>query len=142
MRFLALILLVYSIFTYANTDFGLWGTACSNDGFFIKVSEESSPLVINDNQIVISIHAKENPDGVIHFFYDKTLDLGAGGMNLDWDNVSLQSDVAEMKINGDAGVFKWNGFFNDRSKKYFWVNEPDFVQGYAEHNVIKLHRCK
>ena len=142
MKNLALLLFFLSVSSYAGSNLGLWGTTCDDDGFIFHFSEKSTPLIINDNQIVISIHAKENADNIINVFFDRTLDLGRGGMNFNWKSVSSTMKVAEMKVINRTGFFTWNGFFDNRKKKYFWVKNPDFVKTYAENGVITLHKCK
>ncbi|HCL5253783.1 TPA: hypothetical protein N2G30_003977, partial [Salmonella enterica] len=75
-------LLFISIATHASSNFGMWGTTCDDDGFSININNKPNPLIVNDNQIVINIHAKEIDNNKINLFYDSTADLGRGGMNL------------------------------------------------------------
>jgi hypothetical protein len=141
MRNLAFLLFLISMSSFASSNFGRWGTTCGEDDFVIDLHKKETPLIVNDNQIVISIHAVEE-NNTVEFFYNKTLDLGRGGMNFDWNNVSSTTKIAEMKVVDQTGFFRWKGFFDMRKKKYFWISEPDFVQFYAKDGVIELHKCK
>ena len=136
------LLLLISMTTHANSNFGMWSTSCDNDGFSIKIDNKPTSLVVNDNQIVINIHAKEVDNNKIDIFYDSVADLGRGGMNFDWKNVSPIKPVAELSIIKKNGEFRWKGFFDNKKLKYFWVNDPDFMQFYADDGVIILHKCE
>jgi len=136
------LLLLISMTTLANSNFGMWSTTCDNDGFSIKINNKPTSLVVNDNQIVINIHAKEVDNDKIDIFYDSVADLGRGGMNFDWKNVSPIKPVAELSIIKKNGEFRWKGFFDNKKLKYFWVNDPDFMQSYADDGVIILHKCE
>ena len=61
-------LMFVSSFSYAGSDFGTWGTTCDDNGFIISLKEDSSPLVVSDNQIVISMHSKKSPPRLLMFF--------------------------------------------------------------------------
>ena len=80
-------LMFVSSFSYAGFDFGTWGTTCDDNGFIISLKEDSSPLVVSDNQIVISMHSKKITSKVIDVFFDNALDLGQGGMGFNWEEV-------------------------------------------------------
>jgi len=134
-------LLLISIATYADSNFGMWSTSCDDDSFSIFIDNKPNPLVVNDNQIVINVHAKEISKGKVDIFYDSVADLGRGGMNFDWKNVSSTTPLAELNIVNQNGELRWKGFFDNKKSKYYWVNDPDFVQSYAENGVIKLHKC-
>lgn len=73
------VFLFVSLTTCASSNFGVWSTSCSNEeGFAINIESKSNPLIVNDNQIVINIHAKETHKNKIDIFYDGTADLGGG----------------------------------------------------------------
>lgn len=134
-------LLLISIATHADSNFGIWGTSCDDDGFSITIDNKPNPLVVNDNQIVVNVHAKEIYKDKVDIFYDSVADLGRGGMNFDWKNVSSTAPLAELTIVNKNGELRWKGFYDNKKTKYYWVVEPDFVQSYAENGVIKLHKC-
>jgi len=141
MKILTLVMFLVSFSSSATSDLGKWGTSCDEDGFSIKVSEVPSALVINDNQIVIATTATQISDNEIDVFFNKTLDLGKGGMNFKWDEVNKSKKIAKITFSGGEGVLKWEGFFNKKTNSYFWVSDPDFVQSYAEAGVIKMKKC-
>lgn len=130
-----------SLTSYANSDFGLWGTTCDDEGFSIKIDSKPNPLVVNDNQIVVNVHATEVSKDKFDIFYDNVADLGRGGMNFDWKNVSSDTPLAELNIVNQNGELRWKGFYDSKKSKYYWVNDPDFVQYHAENGVIKLRKC-
>ncbi|WP_312229858.1 hypothetical protein [Pseudescherichia sp.] len=138
-----IVFLFVSLATCASSNFGVWSTSCSDgEGFTINIESKSNPLIVNDNQIVINIHAKEIQKNKIDIFYDGTADLGRGGMNFDWNNVSSTMPLAELNIINQNGELQWKGFYDMKKSKYYWTNDPDFVQSYAENGIIKLHKCK
>jgi len=141
MKIWPLILLFISISTHADSNFGMWGTTCDGDGFSININNKPNYLVVNDNQIVIKVHAKEIDSNKISLYYDSVADLGRGGMNFGWKNVSRIKPVAELSIIKKSGELRWKGFYDNKKSKYFWITEPDFVQSYSEGGVIKLHKC-
>lgn len=142
MKFLPLGMLLISMTTHANSNFGVWGTTCNDDGFYIEINNKPSLLIVNDNQIVINMHSKEVDNNNYYIFFDSVADLGRGGMNLDWKHVSPTKPVAELSIINQNGNLQWKGFYDDMKMKYFWIKDPDFVQSYAENGVITLHKCE
>lgn len=69
MKNIFLILIFVSSFTYAGSDFGTWGTSCDDNGFILSLKEDSSPFVVSDNQIVVSIHSRRINHKVIDVFF-------------------------------------------------------------------------
>ncbi|MEG6216501.1 hypothetical protein UXO42_15290 [Enterobacter quasihormaechei] len=134
-------LLLISVATHADTNLGMWSTSCDDDSFSILLDNKPNPLVVNDNQIIVNVHANVISKGKVVIFYDSVADLGRGGMNFDWKNVSSTTPLAELTINKQNGELRWKGFYDNKKSKYYWVNDPDFVQSYAENGVIKLHKC-
>lgn len=141
-KLLASILMIFAFQVEAAPPNGIWSTECgASDAFDLKISSSPSDLVVNDNQIVVqyvSVMALENK---VDLYFIKPIDLGRGGMSINWSNVSGKMKIAELTFYGDSGVLNWSGFYNISDKKYFWVDGPDFVQNYSEHGVIKLKRC-
>ncbi|ATG04002.1 Uncharacterised protein [Lelliottia amnigena] len=135
-------LLFISITIHAGSNFGVWSTTCDDDGFSINIEEKPSPLVVNDNQIVINSHSKEVDNNKINILYDSVTDLGRGGMNFDWKSVSSTMPIAVLSVNNNNGKLLWKGFYDNKKSKYYWINDPDFVQSYAENGIIKLHKCE
>lgn len=121
-------LIFVSSFTYAGSDFGAWGTSCDDNGFILSLKEDSSPFVVSDNQIVVSIHSRRINHKVIDVFFDDTLDLGIGGMGFNWGDVDKTKKIAELTYSENKGART--------------VKEPDFIQTYAKNNVITLIKCE
>ncbi|KAB8312660.1 hypothetical protein EH228_06175 [Erwinia endophytica] len=142
MRYLFVFLLSFSISSYANDDLGEWGTTCDDDGFYFPLEQKISPLVVNDNQIVISIHSSVVNNGVIDVYLDGPLDLGSGGMNIKWDDVDKTKKIAEFNYKNETGYLKWFGFFDKKKKKYFWSKDPDFVRTYSYDGAVKMKKCE
>lgn len=136
------ILLILSLTAKAEIPNGTWSTECgSNDAFDLKISNSPSDLVVNDNQIVVQYASKKASENKVDLYFIKPIDLGRGGMYINWNNVSGEMRIAELTFSGDSGVLKWSGFYDIINKKYFWINDPDFFQNYSEHGVINLKNC-
>ncbi|HFR5725675.1 TPA: hypothetical protein ACHW3K_005179 [Escherichia coli] len=143
MKNIFLILIFVSSFTYAGSDFGTWGTSCDDNGFILSLKEDSSPFVVSDNQIVVSIHSRRINHKVIDVFFDDTLDLGIGGMGFNWGDVDKTKKIAELTYSeNNKWLMKWFGFWDAKKNTRFWVKEPDFIQTYAKNNVITLIKCE
>ena len=143
MKVILIALMFISSFTYASSDFGTWGTTCDDDSFLISLKENSSPLIVSDNQIVISVHSKKINSKVIDVFFDNTLDFGRGGMGFNWGSIDKTKKIAELTYDSkNKGTMKWFGFWDTKKHANFWVKEPDFVQSYAKDGVIDLIRCE
>lgn len=126
---------------FASSNYGTWSSKCnSDDAFTITLKDSKTPLVINSNQIIISIHSKKMNNN-IEVYYNNTIDLGAGGMKLDWSNVSNSKAVANIILNEDTGYMKWYGFFDKKTNSFFWNMEPDFVQNFEKNGIITIYRC-
>ncbi|WP_271461237.1 hypothetical protein [Pantoea leporis] len=142
MKFLATIFFIVSLTAKADLPNGIWSTECgASDAFDLKISNSLSGLVVNDNQIVVqyaSVMASENK---VDLYFIKPIDLGRGGMTINWSNVSGEMRIAELAFSGDSGVLNWSGFYDISDNKYVWINEPDFVQNYSEHGAINLKHC-
>ena len=99
---------------------GYW--SCKNTGgqTIIK-SLDSVKLEISSNQIWIltSLKEKKDSNAVFYIYLVKPLDLGRGGMNLDWDNFSKSVPIGRLlKINDSMIIKKWYGFYNRTNAKY------------------------
>jgi len=141
MRLTAAIIVLTAFTSSAQSHAIEWKTRCDDEAFSLPVDQQSHPLVVNENQIVISVHTKRIDANKIGFFLDKTLDLGTGGMMLNWDNFSKTAKIADMTFKGREAVFRWYGFFDNVQQKRVWVAQPDFVETYAKNGQIKLITC-
>lgn len=140
MRYSLILLLAISFASIATDNFGAWATTCNDDGFYFPFDNKTSPLVVNDNQIVVSVHSiiKEN---VVNVYLDGPLDLGRGGMNIKWDDIDKSKKIAEMEYKNKSGHLKWFGFFDKKKNTYFWHENPDFVQSHSNGGVVNMTRC-
>lgn len=141
MRFFLIFLLAISFTSSAGDNFGTWATTCNDNGFYFPFEQKTSPLVVNDNQIVVSIHSIIK-DGVVDVYFDGPLDLGRGGMNIKWDDIDKSKKIAELEYKNKSGNLKWFGFFDKKKNKYFWSGDPDFVQSYSHDGIVKMIRCE
>lgn len=141
MRLTAAIIVLTAFTSSAQSHAIEWKTRCDDEAFSLPVDQQSHPLVVNENQIVISVHTKRIDANKIGIFLDKTLDLGTGGMMLNWDNFSKTAKIADMTFKGREAVFRWYGFFDNVQQKRVWVAQPDFVETYAQNGQIKLIAC-
>ncbi|MFK8257389.1 hypothetical protein ACFL9S_06330 [Erwinia sp. AnSW2-5] len=141
MKIITACLFLLSFTVNAQSHLGTWGTTCDDDSFSIQLSKNTTPFIVNENQIVVSIHAKEVSANQVAVYFDKPLDLGTGGMTLDWENFSTTKAVAEITIKGSSGLFRWHGFFDKSKNKYVWIDGPDFAEEQAKDGVIKLKKC-
>ena len=141
MNYFLAFLLGVSFVSNANDGIGVWGTSCNDDGFYFPFEQKISPLVVNDNQIVISVHSIIK-NGVADVYLDGPLDLGRGGMEFKWGNIDKSKKIAELEYANKTGYLKWLGFFDNKENRYFWTDAPDFVQSYSHSGIIKMTKCE
>ncbi|WP_058972557.1 hypothetical protein [Type-D symbiont of Plautia stali] len=142
MRFFLCFLLLFIYPALATKHDGVWSNDCNSfDAFEIKVDSSQSPLVINDNQIVILVQSKMVEEDKADIFFSKTLDLGAGGMRLNWNNVSTARKIADINFNERKGFLTWYGFYDEKIDKYFWIKDPDFMRSLSVSGKIPLNKC-
>ncbi|MDC9768161.1 hypothetical protein [Proteus mirabilis] len=140
-RIIILSLYFISLSVFATSNYGTWSVKCnSDDAFNIILKDSDTPLVINHNQIIISIHSKKVSND-IEVYYNDIIDLGSGGMRLDWNNVSQSKAVANIILNENTGYMKWHGFFDKKTNTFFWNMEPDFVRNFEKNGIITIYRC-
>lgn len=141
MRCFLIFLMAISCTSNASDNLGLWATTCNDGGFYFPFEQKTSSLVVNDNQIVISVHSiiKES---VVDVYLDGPLDLGRGGMNIKWADIDKSKKIAELEYNNKSGKLKWFGFFDKKKNKYFWSEDPDFVQSYSHEGIVSMTKCK
>ena len=120
MRCFFILLLAISFTSNASDNLGLWATTCNDDGFYFPFEQKTSSLVVNDNQIVISVHSVIK-ESVVDVYLDGPLDLGRGGMNIKWDDIDKSKKIAELEYKHKSGNLKWFGFFDKKKNNYFWT---------------------
>lgn len=141
MRCFFILLLAISFTSNASDNLGLWATTCNDDGFYFPFEQKTSSLVVNDNQIVISVHSVIK-DGFVDVYLDGPLDLGRGGMNIKWDDIDKSKKIAELEYKNKSGNLKWFGFFDKKKNNYFWTGDPDFVQSYSHDGIVNMTKCE
>lgn len=71
-------------------------------------------LLSTKNQLILTL---KEPEG-----------LGSGGMMLDWQHFSHNRPIAALTFTSTKEVkLEWYGFYNDSTKQYEWVKEPDLL---------------
>lgn len=119
---------------------GYWKQNCDKSLAFVCIKGEMAIITVNTNQIYIQARIKKISQNEYDLTYFKTLDLGKGGMELEWNNFSRYKIIATINFTNAKEIeFKWLGFFNDKSKKRNWINESTFSSK-GNKNVI-LKRC-
>lgn len=124
---------IFSAYSLSNADeqnkfTGRWSPDCEALQGFQIVSRESAELEVNSNQIYIKtkLSAEKNDTAV---YFDEVLDLGSGGMQLDWKNFSKDKAIGKIKNwSGKEFIFEWDGFYNTKNSTTYWKENPDFFQ--------------
>ncbi len=117
-----------------------WAIDCNSGLGRIVLKENKADLVVNLNQIVISAKIVKNGNS-ISFYLDEPIELGRGGMMLDWDSFSKNEKIAVVTINGNKASLSWNGFFETNKSQYIWVSESEFYSQGGGKNVT-INRCE
>lgn len=117
----------------------LWAVHCNAGKGYIKFNHIKTEMIVNSNQISISVSIVKHDDK-LSFFLNEPIDLGRGGMMLGWEHFSKERAIADAVISGDHIVLSWRGFFDKRKTKYMWVSESDFSPPSDKKEVI-LSRC-
>jgi hypothetical protein len=138
---------IFLFFFFIKTAFsaelgGDWYQSCDKDSYHLHVLVNHSGIMeVVSNQIYVKVNFL-SVDNSIDFIYLEPEDLGRGGMMYDWDVYSKEKPIANIKqANKNELIFKWNGFFNEKKKKYELVNEfIDSKEKFTQ--TIKMYRCK
>ena len=100
---------------------------------------------VNSNQIYILANIKKNKKDIEEFYLIKPLDLGRGGLNLNWDNFSLKKKIMSIEYKNNKINAIWNGFYDKNQKKYVWKYNSDLINDGKLNNDKKsypLYLCK
>ena len=122
------LLMAISFSSMASSDVtGRWSPSC-NDEEGITLTNDNSTVffIVNHNQIVISMQTKTTKES-IDFFLVKPVDLGSGGMKLNWSDFSKKLKIATLKLHEQSANFEWYGFYDEIKKVHSWVNDPDII---------------
>ena len=118
-----------------------WAIDCeSGIGNILFKNKDEAEMIVNSNQIVVGAAVVRN-DNSLSFFLEEPLDLGRGGMMLDWDEFSKKNAIADAVISGDKMKLSWKGFFEKNTSKYMWKADSDF-SALSDKNDIVINKCE
>ncbi|MDK9605830.1 hypothetical protein [Lelliottia wanjuensis] len=120
---------------------GYWAVKCGGFGGSIQVStNESAKINVNDNNLLIAVNLVDNGKGNASVYYSDVIE--SQNDIIDWNSVSKRKSIAKLSLkNGILHVF-WNGFYDDKTKKYIWLNDPDFVVATEGNRDVKMGKCE
>lgn len=125
-----------------NNLLGIWRGDCniSSGHIVLHPNTRNVTIEVNSNQIVINAvidTALLSSKNQIILTLKEPEDLGRGGMMLDWQHFSHNRPIAALSFtNTNEAKLEWYGFYNDSTKQYEWVEEPDLLS----YPVLK--KCK
>ena len=140
---LLLILLLFVNSCEAKNSLCDWRVSCKDSIFAIDNINNSNKtkISINSNQIYINAKIKSKKD-TIELFLDTPLDLGRGGLMLDWDHFSKKFPIAKLKkINESKYMLIWYGFYNEAKKKYIWKSQNTDLNIDGNKTTYILQKC-
>lgn len=141
MRYIFFVFFFIKMAVSAELD-GNWYQSCDEDSYHLHVSVNHSGIMeIVSNQIYVKVNFLSAGNS-IDLIYLEPEDLGRGGMMYDWSIYSKEKPIANIKQEkNDELLFRWNGFFNEKKKKYELVNEfIDSKDKFAP--TMRMYRCK
>lgn len=99
---------------------GNWAYDKESSYASIKIKNDEGIFVVMSNQIYINVKIviDDLDENIYNIFYDKTSDLGVGGMRMNWDDYSKDKPIATIKkiIKNHNIEFFWIGFYNRKTK--------------------------
>lgn len=130
----------------SNVFEGDWKVSCKQGSGFIQINKDYSILMeVNSNQIYIScfgIKKVYDEYQILEIFLIEPDDLGHGGMNLNWNFFSKNKMIGKLLFNNEYKMeFEWFGFYNDKKKKYEWVDNIDFILSDNKNYPVCLEKC-
>lgn len=118
-----------------------WAINCeSGIGSILFKNKNEAEMIVNSNQIVVGAAVVRN-DHSLSFFLEELLDLGRGGMMLNWDGFSNKNAIADAVISGDKMKLSWKGFFEKNTSKYIWKEDSDF-SALSDKKYIVINKCE
>lgn len=111
--------------------------SCKSDNFYNSYirfdSNGENHVAIQSSQIVINTSLKIKGNNIFLYF-KSTKDLGRGGMNIPWGEISRKKEILSLTtLDESKGIYiiQWNGLYNIKTKKYlleslFQINDPKF----------------
>lgn len=126
---------------FANVEnIGYWSVKCGGFGGSVEIySSDEAKININDNNLYISAHLVEDPDGKSKVFYRDVIE----SMNdvINWADISQSKPIAELSTQNGILHVSWKGFYDTKKKSYVWKTEPDFVVASDGGGDIKMKKC-
>lgn len=120
--------------------FGSWSLDCNKPVVLNFSKEKSAILTVNNNQIYIEVSYRDAGESGLDIFYMQPEELGVGGSEIDWDDISTVAKIGSFSVVGDkVATLSWFGFLNKKTGKRVLVKDPEFVSGAGQ---IKLIDCK
>ena len=108
----------------------------TSTGITIK-QDLSSEIEVNVNQIYIRTRLSRSKDRFF-MFLQRPLDLGRGGLLLDWQKKKKNIPIAELRPDEEGSLnFSWKGFYDIRKKAFTWIEEADFFRD----NPATFYHC-
>jgi len=111
--------------------------SCEPNNFYNSyirfASNGENHIAIQSSQIIINTSIKRKGN-IIKFYFESTKDLGRGGFEVDWGNISKSKEVLILTIlDKTKGVFEieWHGIYNKKTQQYsfkslFQIEDPIF----------------
>lgn len=126
--FASILSITFSESLLADDLVGRWSIDCkTSTGITIK-QDLSSEVEVNVNQIYIRTRLSRSKNRFV-MLLQRPLDLGRGGLLLDWQNYSKNIPIAELRPNEEGSFnFLWKGFYDIRKKAFTWIEEADFLR--------------
>lgn len=143
--FLILTILMFATSSYASKYEYILKTSCDYSNFSIMYKSNDNAIIeVNSNQIYISTKVKKVNQNTEEFMLLKPVDLGRGGMMLNWNNFSKNKSILTIKLINNKKVAYWHGFFDNNISKYVWEKNTDLVlegEKGPEENSYLLYQC-
>lgn len=111
---------------------GKWVISCEKFSGYINIIDlDSIEVEVNLNQIYIlsKLEIKQiHKDSIyLSLFLQKPLDLGRGGMQLNWAQFDKNTEIADLIFyRNDTIELMWKGFYNQKKLKREWQNQTDW----------------
>lgn len=131
--------LAFSAESSAQQYLGRWSVSCDTPVILSIDKEKSAILTVNSNQIYIEVAYRAASGGGLDIFYVQPEELGPGGSEIDWDDISTLEKIGSFTmVDNKMANFSWFGFLNKKTGKRILVKGPEFV---AATSQIKLLNC-
>lgn len=105
---------------------GYWANSCDSGVGSIDIERDNKIILeVNSNQIYLEGFLEKESRNNYVIKYNK-VDVGRGGINLDWNNFVKDSAVINFELlSNEKMKYTWKGFYNSKSNKFEWVGTSD-----------------